>query len=717
MRERSSVADSSCSGRSLMLNVRALTPQRVPAGKARKSFVCLICKFATARPRGHTNSRDCKSPAARLSFILAACTHRIQMDSASEAGAIAALSALNSAALLQGPSRPAGEGGDVPKLSSELAVSNQPSMNVAETTVAETNQMNVVAANQLAAGLQQSHIYGLLLASQCAPKEMGMLKRPRPDQPPAKQGWTKKEDETILRTVREVGTKWSRIARELPGRSDDAVRNRYIRIQRKPSVSTNNPSAEGDEGGEGKVETVTSKRGDMWTASEDEAVLRGVNEHGLKWQVISGMLAGRSINAVRNRYLRLAPQQQQQQQQQWQLQQLQQQLQQQQLGQLQQQQFQQQQLQQQQLLSGANLTGGMGVMPLYPQLVTQLAQNSAPLGGAAAAQPYYLNASRPLQSVQATCSMRLPEATAAPRHLADQPLPPLQATGPGAAAAPPPPAAHEPSPEDYLRPRPARPAEPAQPLPQAAPAMRPPAFADLGALGGMSHWFSPPAFAKPAPAAPAPLPAAAPTEQARSYSLPHANVFTVPPVPTQRRAAAQPTKPDSATQLPGDLAPRIDVSNLAALSAVPDAALSARFDAALSARFAAAVQNNERPSAPRAAPAPAPPPPSPHAARPQLPGYGGSLFAAPPGSCGTTAPAAAQQPAANVGLSPTCLIDSLSVEEFVNLRTSRERELASSRELVDLTSAPPSLETTLLEDAGRLNLSNFNGLAGLLDAL
>ena len=153
---------------------------------------------------------------------------------AGEAGAIAALSALNSAALLQGPSRPAGEGGDAPKLSSELAVSNQPSMNVAETTVAETNQMNVVAANQLAAGLQQSHIYGLLLASQCAPKEMGMLKRPRPDQPPAKQGWTKKEDETILRTVREVGTKWSRIARELPGRSDDAVRNRYIRIQVTP---------------------------------------------------------------------------------------------------------------------------------------------------------------------------------------------------------------------------------------------------------------------------------------------------------------------------------------------------------------------------------------------------------------------------------------------------------------------------------------------------
>lgn len=195
--------------------------------------------------------------------------------------------------------------------------------------------------------------------------------------------------------------------------------------------------------------------------------------------------------------------------------------------------------------------------------------------------------------------------------------------------------------------------------------------------------------------------------------MPHANVFTVPPVPAHRRAAALQTKPESGGGgalggLPGDLAGRIDVSNLAALSAVPDAALSARFDA----RLAAAVQQNDRSSAP----APAPPPPSPHAARPQhaLPGYGGSLFAAPPGSCGT-APAAAQP--ANVGLSPTCLIDSLSVEEIVSLRTSRERELANSRELVDFTSAPPSLETALLEDAGRLNLSNFNGLAGLLDAL
>jgi len=112
-------------------------------------------------------------------------------DAANEAGAIAALSALNSAALLQGPNRPVpvvGAASDGPKLSSEPTATNLPAINVAV-----TNQpaMNVAATNQLAADWQQSQIYGLLLASQCAPKDTGLLKRPRPE-PPPKQGWTKR---------------------------------------------------------------------------------------------------------------------------------------------------------------------------------------------------------------------------------------------------------------------------------------------------------------------------------------------------------------------------------------------------------------------------------------------------------------------------------------------------------------------------------------------
>jgi hypothetical protein len=327
--------------------------------------------------------------------------------------------------------------------------------------------------------------------------------------------------------------------------------------------------------------------------------------------------------------------------------------------------------------------------------VTQLGQGGAALGGATAGQPYYFNASRQVESVQATCSMRLTESAAPPRQIADlaaqagtptmfpPPAAAAAAVATAAAAAPPPPAKEQRADDyDYLRPRPARPAEPAQPAPVAA--MRPPAFADPAALGGMPHWFSPPAFAKPAPAAPAPLPAAASSGQARYYSMPHANVFTVPPVPAHRRAAAQQataqqvkldsssSSSSSAVGLRGDPSPRIDVSHLAALSAVPDAALSAQ--------LAAAARQREQVNA--------------------------ASSGARPGGYGSTAP----------HISPTWLLDSLTVEEFVSLRNSREREL-SSRELTDFTCGANSLDSTLLEDAGRLNLSSFNGLASLLDAL
>ena len=101
---------------------------------------------------------------------------------------------------------------------------------------------------------------------------------------PGKQGWTVEEDQTILRVVEETGQKWSSIAAVLPGRTDDAVRNRFLRLSRK--------EARGE------------KRGDMWTAEEDKQIREAVQQHGLKWHEIAVELPGRSANAVRNRYLR-----------------------------------------------------------------------------------------------------------------------------------------------------------------------------------------------------------------------------------------------------------------------------------------------------------------------------------------------------------------------------------------------------------------------------
>merc|ERR550514_2609136 len=70
----------------------------------------------------------------------------------------------------------------------------------------------------------------------------------------AKQGWTGDEDTTIMELVEQIGQKWSTISAALPGRTDDAVRNRYLRLQRKRKHTSE--SGDGD------------KAGDMWTPCE-----------------------------------------------------------------------------------------------------------------------------------------------------------------------------------------------------------------------------------------------------------------------------------------------------------------------------------------------------------------------------------------------------------------------------------------------------------------
>ena len=112
-----------------------------------------------------------------------------------------------------------------------------------------------------------------------------------------KQAWSRAEDELIIDQVAKLGTKWAGIAQQLVNRTDDAVRNRYLRLKRK-------------KGDEGEITSADlelaepAKKGDMWTAEEDATILAEVRRSGFRWQDIARILPGRSANAVRNRFLR-----------------------------------------------------------------------------------------------------------------------------------------------------------------------------------------------------------------------------------------------------------------------------------------------------------------------------------------------------------------------------------------------------------------------------
>ena len=133
----------------------------------------------------------------------------------------------------------------------------------------------------------------------------------------SRKDWEPWEDEAIRNFVESKGPKWRAIAAMLPGRSDDAVRNRWNRLKNEDAAAAaaeggevsappppkpaapRKPKAEKEEGGGAKPERVS------WSRAEDATIVHSVAELGHKWYLIAQRLPGRTDHAIRNRYHRL----------------------------------------------------------------------------------------------------------------------------------------------------------------------------------------------------------------------------------------------------------------------------------------------------------------------------------------------------------------------------------------------------------------------------
>jgi len=146
--------------------------------------------------------------------------------------------------------------------------------------------------------------------------------------------WSADEDAALMVHVRELGQVWRKIAGLLPGRTDDAVRNRWLRLSQlgvgdksvapgentpcvkvEPSTLSaptdhqlghySAPPARPPKAKPKVAKATGGVGGKFWTPEEDETIVSLVASVGTKWGKIAEQLPGRIPHATRHRYERL----------------------------------------------------------------------------------------------------------------------------------------------------------------------------------------------------------------------------------------------------------------------------------------------------------------------------------------------------------------------------------------------------------------------------
>lgn len=121
----------------------------------------------------------------------------------------------------------------------------------------------------------------------------------------SRKEWLPWEDEAIRQGVETLGTKWRIISAGLPGRSDDAVRNRWARLQLAPGAADLSSAPPGSKPPMPRQKRTDAEPRHSWTTEEDLEIIRSVAANGRRWNRIAEKLPRRTEHAIRNRWHRL----------------------------------------------------------------------------------------------------------------------------------------------------------------------------------------------------------------------------------------------------------------------------------------------------------------------------------------------------------------------------------------------------------------------------